>query len=59
MKFDRLQVMDDLEELQEKVEDMGFAGSNEFELHFREEIADYIMKLSNQKQIDLTLKNTK
>ncbi len=44
MKIDRLIIMDDLEEIQEKVENMGFTESNEFELHYREEIADYIMR---------------
>ena len=56
MKIDRLIIMDDLEEIQEKVENMGFTGSNEFELHYREEIADYIMReFSEREKANLTI----
>jgi predicted transport protein len=44
-KLDRLDVMDHLELLQEKVEDMGYMGTGEFELELREQTADYIMSI--------------
>ena len=44
MKIDRDLLMDDLEEIQEQIDGMGFCGSNEKELWTREAIADYIVK---------------
>ena len=48
--MDREEIMEDLEQLQEKVDKMGFMGSNEHDLFLREEIADYIEKLLNNNQ---------
>lgn len=42
--MDREDIKDHLELLEEKVGDMGFKGSNEYELFLREEIADFIIK---------------
>jgi len=53
MKIDRDAIMDDIEEIQEQIDGMGFCGSNEKELWTREAIADYIVKkikLSNVSQ---------
>jgi hypothetical protein len=36
--------MDDLDDIQRKVDAMGFRGGNEYDLTVREEIADYIQK---------------
>jgi len=44
MKTDKSDIMDDLQELQDKVDGMGFMGSNENDLFRREEISDYIIK---------------
>ena len=38
-------VMDDLFELQHKVDKMGFKGQNEHDLFVRDEISDYILKI--------------
>jgi hypothetical protein len=36
-------IMDDIEAIQDKVNAMGFKGQNEYDLHLRYEIADYIL----------------
>jgi len=42
--MDRAQIMDDLDDIQRKVDAMGFRGGNEYDLTVREEVADYIQK---------------
>ena len=42
--MEKWQIIDDIEEIQEKVNEMGFTGSNEKELWTRDLIADYIVK---------------
>jgi len=46
---DKESVMNDIEALQEKVDKMGFKGQNEYDLHLRQEIADYILTTKNKK----------
>jgi hypothetical protein len=48
--MDRAQIMDDLDDIQRKVDAMGFRGGNEYDLTVREEIADYITKHFKPKQ---------
>jgi hypothetical protein len=42
--MEKWEIIDDIEEIQEQVDDMGFVGSNEKELWTRDMIADYIFK---------------
>ena len=42
--LDKSDIMDDLEDIQSKVNDLELKGSNERELWLRDEIADYILK---------------
>ena len=42
--LDKNDIMDDLEDLQAKVNDLDLKGSNERELWLRDEVADYILK---------------
>jgi len=44
MKIDRDLIMDDLEDIQDNVDSLGFIGSNENDLWRREQMADYIVK---------------
>lgn len=44
MEIDRSELMDDIEEIQAKVDGLGFMGSNENDLWRREEISKYIVK---------------
>lgn len=46
--IDRDQIMDDLENIQLRVDKMGFKGQNEYDLHLREEIADYVAGKINE-----------
>ena len=41
--IDRQQIMDDLEDIQLRVDSIGFKGQNEYDLTLREEVADYIV----------------
>lgn len=45
--MEKWKIIDDIEEIQEQVDKMGFAGSNEKELWTRDLIADYIVKKLN------------
>ena len=51
--MDRNKMLDDLEEIFLKVSKEGFKGSNELELHLREEIADYVIESIPNSSIDL------
>jgi len=42
---DKQDILEDLEQIQENVSNIGFKGSNEYDLHLREYISDYIIKL--------------
>lgn len=42
--MEKWQIIDEIEEIQEQVDEMGFVGSNEKELWIRDLIADYIVK---------------
>jgi len=46
------EILEDIRQIQEKVDAMGFKGSNEYDLFLREEISDYIIKLFGEKQND-------
>ena len=43
--MDRESIIVDIEKLQDKTEEKGFKGQNEYDLFLREEIADYIVQL--------------
>ena len=43
--MDREKITDAIEVIQDKINDIGFKGQNEYDLHLREEIADYIESL--------------
>lgn len=45
--MEKWEIIDDIEEIQEQVDEMGFVGSNEKELWTRDLIADYIVKKLN------------
>lgn len=42
--MDKYKIIDDIEEIQHKVDAIGFKGQNEYDLYLREELADYIVK---------------
>ena len=42
--MEKWKIIDDIEEIQNQVDEMGFAGSNEKELWTRDLIAEYIVK---------------
>jgi hypothetical protein len=43
--MEREYLMDDIEDIQDKVDRLGYRGANEYDLALREEIADYIERL--------------
>ena len=43
MKLDRSEILENIEDIQTKVDDIGYFGINEHELEVRERIADYII----------------
>lgn len=45
--MERYDIMEHIETLQRKVDAMGFKGQNEYDLHLREEIADWVLSLKN------------
>lgn len=55
MRKERWEIIDDLKEIQNKVDDMGFKGSGENDLWRREEIADYIIDLIKEEVEPLKL----
>ena len=48
-RYERHEIMDKLEALEEQVWKEGFLGSNEAELHYQESIADWLMPLIGTK----------
>ena len=44
----REEIMDKLEQIQLKIDSIGFNGTNEYDLFLREEICDYIIELLNK-----------
>ena len=54
--MDRERIMEGLEEIQDRVYEMNFQGSNEHDLWLREEIADYIETLLIKKEMFFRMK---
>ena len=43
MKLDRSEILENIEDIQAKVDEIGYFGINEHELEVRERVADYII----------------
>ena len=50
-RYERDEIMDKVEDLQRKVDSMGFRGGNEYDLFLREEVADWLMPLIGTKSL--------
>jgi hypothetical protein len=57
--MNRSKILSDLEDIQRRVDEMGFKGSNEYELYTREEVADYIQNLLSQGVITIPVSKLK